>query len=333
MKSKLVWMAAAMIAASTVAIALTVSATAKVARPSAGETIAYIATGPATVGGYNVAHTNAFNAMCKKYSFNCKIVDNVNFPTAAQTMTTVAASGANMVIVNSSGFAAAMLEVAPKFPQVWFVMTSDLETTNNLKNVAGFIQTWREFGYLGGVVAGYMSKTNKAGWVNGLPLAAARKMMGGFIQGARSVNKKMKVLVRYTNSFVDTSLAKQAALTEIADGADVLTGVAGGAQAGVSQAVVEKKKKYIGYILDDYKSAPCCTITSMTLDLLTVYNRIGNLYTSKKLGARLYVGTVKNGSIKLAPLRGVPAPIAKKILAIQARMKQGKIAVADILYP
>jgi basic membrane lipoprotein Med (substrate-binding protein (PBP1-ABC) superfamily) len=331
MKLRVTATTALVIAAASLAVGASARSTAPAAKTATAK-VAIIVTGPARVGGFNVTHLNAYDAMCKQYDFDCTIVDNVDYASANQTLERLAASGNNLVIANSNGFADALYEVAPKFRNTWFVMTSDLPGTKGNKNLAAFVQRWSEFGYLGGVAAARLSKTGIMGYVIGQPIATGKRMMGGFVQGARSVNPKAKVLVKYTNSFVDASLAKQAALAEIAEGADVLTGIAGGAAPGIIQAVQEKNVTYIGYFADEYKTAPKNIPTSMTINGPRIYSQIGRLFSTKQLKARVYLGTVADGSIRLAPLRGVPKAIAKKILKAQADVKSGKIKVKDRLY-
>ena len=312
--------------------ALVAAASASTSHTNAAPKVAIIETGPALVGSYNTTHTVAFKAMCAKYKFNCKVVDNVDYAKTDQILTQLASSGMNLIIANSNGFANGLLDIAPKFKNTWFVVTSDIPGTNGNKNLAGFVQDWQQFGYLGGVTAGYLSKSGIAGYVVGQPLTAAKRMMSGFLQGERYVNPKAKLRYKYTNSWVDTSLAKQAALAEIASGADVVTAIDGGGNPGVIQAAQEKKLKYLGYLADEYKSAPCCIPTSMTINAKHIYDQIGSLYSTKKLQPKLYVGTVQDGTIALAPLRGVSKSVAAKILAVQAKLKAGQIKVKETLY-
>jgi basic membrane protein A len=271
--------------------------------------------------------------MCQKQGFQCRVVDNIDYPKAAETLRNLASQGMNLVIANSAGYGDAVLEVASQFPKVWFVMTSDLESTKDNKNVAVFTQDWQQFGFLGGVTAGYLSKTGVMGYVNGQPLLAARRAMSGFLQGARYVNPNAKLLVRYTDSFVDTAKAKEATLAEVAASADVVTGICGGGNPGILQAAQEKRAWYIGYLADEYKSGPGSVPTSMVEDIPAIYQQVGQLYTSKKLEPKLYVGTVANGIVKLAPFHDVPPEVVQKVEAVISKVRSGEISVQQTLYP
>ncbi|MGI8827651.1 MAG: BMP family protein [Chloroflexota bacterium] len=294
---------------------------------------AIIEEGPAMAGSYNTSHTVAFKQMCATYAFKCRVVDNVNYPQAAQTLQSLASQGMNLIVANSNGYADALIQVAPQHPKVWFVMTSDITSTKGNKNVAGFIQDWQQFGFLGGAAAGYLSKKGTMGYVVGQPLTAAQRMISGFAQGARLVKPHAKLLVRYTNSWTDTGAAKEAAIAEIGSGADVVTAVDGGGNPGVIEAAQEKKVDYIGYLADEYKSAPGRIPTSMVVNVHKIYTQIGHKYTTHTLKPKLYVGTVANGIIRLAPLRGVPASTKAKIFAVVAKVRSGAIRVKETLYP
>jgi basic membrane protein A len=283
----------------------------------------------ATVGSYNTTHNAAFNAMCQKYDFDCQTIDHLPPAQTADAMRALASQGVKIIIASSNGYADQLLQVAPQFRDTWFVMTSDLPTTNGLRNVAAFEWDWYQFGWLGGLTAGYLSKTGRMGYVLGAPLLAAGQAMEGFLQGARLSNKKAKLTFRNINSFSDPVAAREAAQAMISSGVDVLTGIAGGANLGIIQAAEAAKAKYIGYLADEYKTAPGTIPTSMMGNVAREYDQLGKLYTKHQLQPKIYVGTLKNAGISLAPLRGVPTPVKKKILAAVARLKAGKLKINE----
>lgn len=285
-----------------------------------------------TVGAYERSHKASFDAMCATYDFDCRAVDSIDYAVAEQTLTRLATSGTDLIVVNSSGFAEALTEVAPDFPETWFIMTSDIDSPDGLENVAGFVNDWAEFGYLGGVAGAHISDTGVFGFSNGEPLTVADKVMGGFIDGARSVNPDSKLVVRYANSWTDTTLTREASLAMLNAGADLLSGLAGSASPGTIQAVQREKADYIGYYADEYEEAPCCVRTSMVVNTEQQYDQLGQLYAGEKLQPKLYLSTVENGGITLAPLRGVPKATAQKIQAIQQKIADGEIEVTSKPY-
>ena len=295
--------------------------------------VAIIEEGPATVGSYNSTHTAAFTAMCQKYNFQCHIIDNVDYPKAAETLRNLASQGTNLIIANSNGYADALLEVAPQFPKTWFVMTSDIDSTKGNKNLAAFVQNWQEFGFMGGLVAGYLTRTGVMGYVIGQELTAAKAAMSGFLQGADIGHPGSKLLYRYTNSWTDTAAAKDAAQAEMAAGADVVTGIDGGGNPGIIQAAQEQKTWYIGYLADEYQTAPGSIPTSMVENVGLIYDEVGGYYTNHTLQPKIYMGTVANGVITLAPFHNVPQDVIDKVNAEIQKLKSGEFQVQSTLYP
>lgn len=300
---------------------------------SSGDTqVAFVSGGTAGVGGYEQSHLESFKAMCSKYDFDCSVIDEVDYAGAPRTLTRLATSGTDLVVANSSGFADSLEEVAPDFPETWFVMTSNIEEPKGFDNLAGFVNDYTELGYLGGVAGAHISQGDIFGFANGEPLEVIDQLMGGFIDGARTVDPNSKLLVRDTNSFTDATLAREASKAEIAQGADLLSSTAGSATPGSIQAAQQAKVDFIGYFADEYERAPCCVRTSMVVNTKQQYDKLGELYASEKLQPKLYRSTVENGGITLAPLRGVPTATAEKIQAVQKKIADGDIQVTSEPY-
>src|SRR4029077_8203401 len=111
---------------------------------------------------------------------------------------------------------------------------------------------WRDvanepFAYVVGVLAGKMTKTGKVGAVAGLEgLPNMIASMGGFRLGVKSVRPEAEVKIIYLQSMEDPAAAKEAALSLIAGGADVIGGKLNAGHAGLIQSAKEKGVWAIG---------------------------------------------------------------------------------------
>ncbi len=272
--------------------------------------------------------------MCNKYNFQCRTIDNLPPAQAVDAMRNLGSQGVNLIIASSNGYSDQLIQAAREFPNTWFVMTSDLPSTQGLPNVVAFVWNWYQFGWLGGVAAGYLTKTGKTGYVLGAPLLAAQQAMEGFRQGAQIGHPGTQVTFRLINSFNDAVAAREASQAMISAGVDVLTGIAGGANPGIIQASQSSRVSYIGYLADEYSTAPGSIPTSMVGNVAKEYDDLGRLYSSHQLQAKLYVGTVQDGTISLAQLRDIPADTASKIQQQVANLKDGKITIDETkLFP
>ena len=76
--------------------------------------------------------------------------------------------------------------------------------------------------YVTGIVAGKQTKTNTIGFVAAFPIPEVIRAINAFTLGVQSVNPDAKVKVLWTNTWYNPSTEKQAALTLIDAGADVI---------------------------------------------------------------------------------------------------------------
>src|SRR5260370_1369254 len=121
-----------------------------------------------------------------------------------------------------------------------------------------------QFGCQLGVLAARMSKTGKVGGVyglEGLPNIVAQA--GGFRICAKHAKPGTQVTIVYVKDMEDAAAAKEAALSLIADGADVLTGKLNAAQGGLIQAAKEKNVFVTGRDPSSVEVAPKAVLTNV----------------------------------------------------------------------
>lgn len=295
--------------------------------------IAYLAAGQATVGTYEIAHHTGFQKMLQTYGFEATTVEKVDYSKAPELMRTLAAQGAAVVIVNSSGFAAALDEVAPEFPKTWFVGTSDIRPPDKHKNMAGFVPNWNEIGYLVGTGMGLATKTNKVGILSGVPVMAFNRIVGSIMQAAKAVNPNVSVEVRYTQSWVDNARSKEAALALIAGGVDILAAYIGSADAGVIEAVREKNIKMVAHLMDAHHLAPKHIFTSGVVNTERMYDILGGLIAQNTLEPKIYSMDIANGVVTFGPTRGlVPDAVERKMAEVREAIRSGAVKVERAVY-
>ncbi len=78
--------------------------------------------------------------------------------------------------------------------------------------------------FLSGLIAGALTKTNKIGLPSSFPEPEAKRMINAFAIGAREVNPKATVMVRWINEWFNPPAIKEAAEALVSEGADVFEG-------------------------------------------------------------------------------------------------------------
>ena len=148
-------------------------------------------------------------------------------------------------------------KVAQEFPEKKFIIfDTDVDyTIGDLSNVYSMSYKQNEGAFLAGVLAAsatksdmeYANEENVIGFVGAKDTAAViNDSAVGFIEGAQFVDPDVKVLVSYVGSYVDSATAKELAITQYSNGADVVFVAAGPASVGVIEAAAESKKYCIG---------------------------------------------------------------------------------------
>lgn len=159
-----------------------------------------------------------------------------------------ASQGYDLIIAHGAQFKNLILELAPEFPKVSFAFGTSAE--KGPANVFTYMPQSEETGYVNGVIAGLITKANVVGIVGPVDGGDAASYNRGFYLGVKASNPQADVKVAYTGSFGDYVKAGELAKTQLAAGADVLTGSAQQA-VGALKAVAELKDKPVWWFGQD----------------------------------------------------------------------------------
>ena len=122
------------------------------------------------------------------------------------------------------------------FPAVYFVVSSGSQSS---RNVASLTFKFDQAAYAEGVLAGGVTKTGVVGAIGGIELPSIRLTFEGFKRGFLSVRPRGRLLISYIGKFDDVGAAKEAALAQISQGADLIVHDADAAGLGVFQAAAQ----------------------------------------------------------------------------------------------
>ena len=161
------------------------------------------------------------------------------------------------------------------------------ETYDNIpKNVIPVVFNEQESAYLVGAIAAKMTKTNKVGFIGGLPAPSVLRYQYGYKYGVENTNKDVKVYEQYANTFTDQAKGKAIANQMHSSGVDVILGAAGDCGTGAIEAAKENNKYATGGDRDQRDLAPDNVIVS-ALKKLNV--------ASYNLAKMMVDGTFKGG--------------------------------------
>lgn len=239
-------------------------------------------------------------------------------------------------LVIGIGFAQteAVRKVAAQFPDVKFML---VDGEVNSPNVRSLLFADHEGSFLVGAAAGLKSKNGKIGFIGGMDIPLIRRFQLGYEAGAKHVNPKAKLITNYIgvtgDAWNNPAKAKELALSQISQGAEVIFVAAGASGSGVFDAVEEKKKFAIGVDSNQNWMKPGFILTSMMKRVdLAVYNTIQDTQNSKFTAGPVHYG-IKDKGVDYAMDEHnkniMSAEIAKNLEDLKTQIIAGKIKVPD----
>ncbi|MFC0004686.1 BMP family lipoprotein [Micromonospora siamensis] len=206
-----------------------------------------------------------------------------------------------------------------------------------------------------GYLAAGMSKTGKVGTYGGLPIPPVTIFMDGFADGVAYYNKAKSKNVQvlgwnkdtqkgsFTNDFVKQDEGKKVSDTLVAQGADIIMPVAGGAGLGTTSAAKASGGKYsvVWVDVDGCESTPDCAaiLTTVVKNIPdAVKEAVLKAANGEKLQAKPgFVGDLANNGVSIAPYHDfdskVPADLKAEVDKIKADIAAGTITVTSKAQP
>ncbi len=245
------------------------------------------------------------------YSDNLFVVDD-----AAAAIRDYATRGYDLVIAHGSQYGSSLVEIAPDFANTSFAWGTTVDTfvDKGIKNVFAYEARSEEGGYVLGVLAATLSKTEVIGVIGPIETGDAKLYVEGFKAGVLATKPGAQVNVNWTGSFSDVALASEAAQTHIGAGADTLTGTA---QMVVGAVGVAKENGVLWFGTQSNQSslAPEIVVACQVYDWTVALDEIIKLVQGGTLGGTAYAIDLANGGLVIEYNPGYATPGEAKALA------------------
>jgi len=236
-----------------------------------------------------------------------------------------AQQGYNIIIGQGGQFGEALMTVAKEFPKQNFVFSVATDT-GGVPNLTAATVSYSHAGYIAGVMACNVTKSNKIAMILGEWYDPHRQMFESFQKGAQTCGKTVEVQSVATGSWSDVNKAREAALALVADGVDVLMPCLDAAYVGVLTAAQDSEGVLIvGSVVDAAQVAPDVTVGSATFN----WNELGYQEAAGKLldGKSHVLGMAENG-IGVVVNDLMPAEGKAAVEKAVADLKAGKVDIA-----
>ncbi|NPV75371.1 MAG: BMP family protein [Anaerolineae bacterium] len=274
--------------------------------------IALLLDGPINDQGWNQGAYDGLAAVKTKYLADVAYSESVARADMEAAFTDYAARGYNIIFAHGFEFSDAAEKVAAQFPDTIFVVTHGKAGLTG-DNIATIQYEEEQIGFLLGILAGKMTKSNKVAAIGGYEIPPIAIPFKAFELGAKEVNPNVAVSISWIDSWTDIAKMKEAANAAIATGADVIFPVASGASPGGLYAAAEAGVWGIGYSGDQYIFAPDVTLSSGIVDTGLSIELVVDEIVNGTFKATDYWYGLKDNVVRLAPYHNTEDKIPQDV--------------------
>ena len=243
------------------------------------------------------------------------------------------------IIMGGPEFTDVTINVAPDYPDTIFIVTAAVppaEGESFPSNMIGIDPINEQSGYLAGILAGGMTKTNRVAIVAGFDFPNLVRMYEAFKLGLVTQNPNVTPSEVFIGSFEDVSLGYEASRSQIDAGADIVFQDLDRAAFGVVNAIRERQGTLlISNTNDQVFLAPEVTLTSALMNHTDLILRsVQQLDSGELNGGEFHRWGIEAGVVGLAPYHQtegmIPADLKAKIEDLKMQMTNGTFTVPEI---
>jgi basic membrane protein A len=286
--------------------------------------VAMVLPGLKTDEAFNQYTYEGMMRAAKEFNLETAYKEEVKQDEQVEVIRQFAQQGYNIIIGQGGQFGEALQTVAKEFPNQNFIFSVATDT-GGIPNLTAATVSYSHAGYIAGVMACQVTKTNKIAMILGEWYDPHRQMFASFEKGAQTCGKTVEVKSVATGSWSDVNKAREAALALVAEGVDVLMPTLDAAYVGVLTAAQDSKDVLIvGSVVDAAKVAPTVTVGSATFN----WDELGYQEAAGKLldGKAHVLGMAENG-IGVVVNDLLPAEGKAAVEKAVADLKAGKVDI------
>lgn len=308
----------------------TPTAAAETAAEAAPLKVAMVLPGPISDNDWNAVGHAGLMAAAEELGVEVAFSENVSDADAERVMRDYASRGYGLIFAHSFSFGDAALAVAEDFPDTIFMAGTAQSLAPNLGT---YSNPDYQGAYLAGMLAAGVSESGVLGWVGGMPAPNMLANLHAFEAGATEMDPDTQVLHTFIGSWFDPPKAKEAALAQVEQGADVLSAQG----VGVIDAAVEADVWVLGAMTDQNAAGPENVLTSVTWNLAPLVTSVAQsvmdgTWTSENISLG-----VAEGAVQFADFHGldaeVPAEVTEAVEAKRQAIIAGEFVVPEDTTP
>lgn len=298
-------------------------------KPSGGDSekqhkIAMIANASVNDGGWNQSCYAGMCGAAEKYGFETAYTENVAEADYVTTFSDYANMGFDLIFAPGNEFTDAVVEVAPNYPDVGFIILNGTVSGDNYISIKCDNV---EMGFMAGVVAGLKTKSNQLGYISAIEITTSIDCLSGYEQGAKYVNDAVEISSGYTGSWTDTAKGKEIAVSMITTkNVDVFFGNAGTIDVGVREGAAEHDGCYgIAQPSESLSENPDVILTSVITDNVALLSVAMEAYLDGSFGNSVTVCGAKDGVLSYGEFGNNAGDLKDQVMKIYDKLVAGEI--------
>lgn len=283
------------------------------------------------------------NAGLKKaeedFGISTRVVEPGDVSEGETYLRQLAESEMDLVITMDLGHKDSLERIAVEYPDTHFVIVNTIAEGDNISSIMFKEQ---EASFLAGVLAAAITEDTDLEQVNedkvvsfigGIDSPGINIFLTGFESGVKHMNEEIQVMSGYSNAFDDPAKGKELALSQIANGSDVIFQASGATGEGVFEAIKQENIFAIGVDSNQDDIVPGNILTSVMKRVdNAMYQLIETALQDNSYEAVYELGLKEEG-VQLSPMELTKGFIKPEYLEAVEDAKQkiidGEIVVED----
>jgi basic membrane protein A len=280
-------------------------------------------------GGFMEAGYKGLQKIENELGAGTEYIDQIEWKLEAlsNALRKLAAQKPNLIIAHGGNNNDAVKAVAPDFPDIQFVVVQGNVTGDN---ISSYEVLQEQSAWLGGALAGLMTKTGTVGHISGVPVPPGLKGRAAFANGLKHTKPDAKFLTVFCGAQDDVELAAKAAEAEIQAGADIIFTMLNAGRVGAIDKCRAHKVLQIGNVRDWYPTAPDVFVASAISNAgLAGFRAAADVAAGKFApGNKVHIGLEMAEAVSLAMAPNVSDNVRSHIENLANRIVRKEIVVS-----
>ena len=296
--------------------------------------------------GYTANHINGMRAAMAALGISeAQLIlkpNTLETEAAYEAAVDLAEQGCDVIFANSFGHESYVFLAASEYPEIEFChATGTTAKDTGLDNTHNYFTAIYEARYVSGVVAGLKlnqmiadgkitAEQAKIGYVGAFPFEEVKSGYTAFYLGARSVCPSATMEVKFTGSWGNMALEKEAAEALIAGGAVLISQHAD--TTGAPTACEAAGVPCVGYNISMIPAAPNSALVSAACNWAAYYTyALQNVLAGEKFASDWCYGYADGAVFTTELTEATVAPgTAEKVAEVEEALKAGTLKVFDV---